>query len=453
MRKFQRIAGAFLACFVFIALVRAEDWPQFRGSQGTGISEPKGLLTEWGPDKNVAWKVKMPGSGWSSPIVSGNRVFVTTATTDKEQGPAMGKDGHFPTGKGLSGSGKPPDVPYRWEVYCFDAKTGEILWKRAAVVGKPRTPINPTNTYATETPASDGERVYAYFGMTGLFCFDFQGNPVWEKDLGFYPTFFGHGTGASPVLDGERLFVQCDNEKQSFLVALDKRTGKELWRVSRAERSTWSTPLIWKTARGTSVVCAGSRVRAYEPESGKLVWEIGGFDGQHMASPTSDSEHVYIGVGGAMSRKKPLAAIRAGAAGDLTPRLDASAHQDVAWLLEKAGPTIASPLAYRGCLYILDQASDILTCYETKSGRLVYRERLPNARGFFASPWANDGKIFCLDQSGRTFVLEAGPVFRVLNENDLNEQCAATPAVAKGAIFLRTANDLYCLEQRQTQKR
>jgi outer membrane protein assembly factor BamB len=451
MRLRLRTIGAALICFAFapfIGRVQADDWPQFRGVHGTGVSESTELPTTWGADKNVAWKVKIPGSGWSSPIVSGNRVFVTTAVGDKQQGPAMGKDGRFPMGKGLGGfGGKPPDVLYRWEIHCLDATSGKTLWQKAAIEQKPNTSINPTNTYATETPVSDGERVYAYFGMTGLFCFDFDGKLLWAKDLGFYPIFSGHGSGGSPVLDDERLFVQCDNQKQSFLVALDKRTGKELWRVARAERSTWTTPLIWKTAKSTAVVCSGNRICAYEAETGKVLWEMGGFEGQHLASPTSDAEHIYVGVGGAMSRKKPLAAIRPGASGDLTPRSGENASQNVAWFIEKAGPPMASLLAYQGYLYILDQTNDFLNCYDAKSGKLVYRERLPNARGFFSSPWANKDHVFCLDQSGRTFVVQAGPVFRLLKENDLNEQCAATPAIANGAILVRTVDHLYCLRQ------
>ena len=395
-----------IALAVSVTNASAQDWLQFRGSNGSGVADSTDALpTEWGLDKNVAWKVKLSGSGWSSPIVSRGRVFITTADADKQQGPAMDKDGRFPTGRGLGGFGaEAPDVVYRWEVHCLDAATGKTVWKKVAAVQKPKMPKNPTNTYASETPVTDGERVYAYFGMTGLFCYDFDGKLIWEKDLGAYPMMFGHGSGASPRIDGERLFIQCDNDKQSFLVALDKRSGKELWRVNRSERSSWNTPLVWKTAHGTSIVCSGSRIRAYDPETGKIRWEMGGFEGQHMASPASDEEHLFIGVGGAMSRKKPLAAIKATASGDLTPGSGEKAKQEVAWYIEKAGPSMASVLAYRGHVYVLDQSSDILNCYDAKTGQLAYRERLPGARGFFSSPWACDGKVYCLDQTGCTYV-------------------------------------------------
>jgi outer membrane protein assembly factor BamB len=344
--------------------------------------------------------------------------------------------------------GTPPDAVYRWEVHCLDAATGKTLWKQVAAQHKPKTSINASNTYATETPVTDGERVYAYFGMTGVYCYDFEGRLVWEKDLGAFPMFFGHGSGASPVLDGERLFILCDNEQKSFLVALGKRTGKELWRAERDERSTWSTPFVWKTGESTAVVCLGNRVRAYDPATGKVLWEMGGFEGQHIASPVGDAQHLYLGVGGMMSRKKPLVAIRAAASGDITLKTGETANAGVAWAVDKAGPSMASPLLYGDNLYVLDQNQDFLSCYDAKSGKSVYRERLPQAQGFTSSPWAYGGKVFCLDQKGRTFVVQAGPEFRLLGENELDERFWSSPAIANGALLMRGVDYLYCIKQR-----
>jgi outer membrane protein assembly factor BamB len=472
MRTRILVAVALLPCG-FAAACRADDWPQFRGPHGVGISNEANLPTEWSADKNVAWKVKVPGYGWSSPIVWGDRVFLTTAVSDKQQPPVAGMGGPFAKGggfgngpkadfppksgkgfppKGMGGfpggfGGKPPDAVYRWELHCLDAKTGKTVWKRVAAEQKPKTPINPTNTYASETPVTDGERVYAYFGMTGVYCYALNGDLVWKKDLGSYPTFFGHGSGASPALDNNRLFIQCDNEQKSFLVALDKRSGDELWRVTRDERSTWSTPLVWNTKDRSVVVCLGQKVRGYDPANGKLLWEMGGLEGQHIASPIADSQYLYVGAGGIMSRRKPLVAIRASAADDITLRTGQTANDHVAWAIDKAGPGMSTPLLHDGYLYVLDQNQELLNCYDAKTGKSVYRERLASARGFTSSPWAYDGKVFCLDQQGRTFVVQAGSDFRVLGENDIQERCWSSPAIANGALFIRGVEHLYCIKK------
>src|SRR5262249_13522265 len=203
--------------------------------------------------------------------------------------------------------GEPPSAVYSREVYCLDRATGRVLWKAVAVKARPTISANPSNTYASETPVTDGKRVYAYFGMTGLFCYDFKGKLLWSKSLGSYPMMMGHGTGSSPVLHGSRLFLQCDNEQESFLVALDTKTGKELWRVRREERSGWSTPFIWQHKKVTELVTAGSRsVRSYDPATGNLIWELGGMRGQCTASPVGDDEMLYVGVGGGMGGGGPL---------------------------------------------------------------------------------------------------------------------------------------------------
>ena len=485
------------------------DWPQFRGPGNSGIAADEPLPAQWGPDKGVAWKVKLPGYGWSSPIVLGDKVFVTTAVSDKQQKPAagMGGFGRFggfrggpppgdfppdglpgggppgggprrggPRGKfgpgGFGGfGGKPPDAVYRWEIVCIDRASGKTLWTQVCAEHKPTTSINPSNTYATETPITDGERVYAYFGPAGLFCYDLTGKQLWKKELGAYSMMFGHGTGASPALDGDRIFIQWDNEENSFLAALDKRTGEQLWRVTRSERSTWSTPFIWKTAakvpeKGTvpldlggqspfpapfspqtQVVCCGNKVRAYDPENGKVLWELGGVQGQHMATPVADADYLYLGVGGMMSAKKPLLAVRASARGDITLKGGETSNAGVAWMVTRAGPSMASPLLYRGHLYVLDQDNDRLTCHDARTGKVVYRERLMGAKGFTSSPWAGGGKVYCLDQEGTTYVVQAGPQFKLLATSPLGERCWASPAVAQGTVLVRAVEHLYCIKE------
>jgi outer membrane protein assembly factor BamB len=453
-------------------LGRADNWTQFRGPNGLAVSSEKHLPAEWGDGKNVAWKAKLPGFGWSCPVVWGDKVFVTTAVSAKQRKPdgGMGMGGGF--GKGGFGKGgafgKAPNDVYKWEVYCLSAADGKVLWKQTAAEHKPKMPINSTNTYATETPVTDGERVYAYFGMTGVFCYDFSGKEVWKKDLGAYRMMFGHGTGSSPVLDDGRLFIQCDNEDKSFLVALDAKTGKELWRVARAERTGWSTPFIWKNKGRTEVVCLGSpKVRSYDPATGKQLWELGSLSGQVKASAVASADLLYVGSGGFGDfggfggfggpkggrggrfggGGKPLFAVKAGAAGDITLKSGATSNDGVAWQLPQAGPPTPSPLLYEGYLYILEDRGGLVSCYDAASGKQVYKERLPGARGFTSSPWAYDGKVFCLNDGGTTHVIQAGAQFKVVGTNTIEEMCWSSPAVAGGALFLRTVDHLYCIRE------
>jgi outer membrane protein assembly factor BamB len=360
---------------------------------------------------------------------------------------------------GFGRNQRPPDAVYRWEVYCLDARTGKELWKQVATEAKPRISKFQSNTYATETPVTDGERVYAYFGMTGVFCFDLAGKLLWKVDLGSYPMAMGHGTGSSPALDSGRLFIQCDNEEKSFLVALDARTGKELWRTARPERTGWSTPLVWKNKKRTELVCVGSpRVRSYDPATGKQLWELGGMSGQSKATPVGSDDLLYVGTPGGFggfgmggppggdegsAGGKPLFAVKAGASGDITLKEGDDSNDGVAWHLAQGWPGTASPLLYEGHLYVLD--SSLLTCYDAKTGKRVYKERLPGARGFTSSPWGYAGKVFCLDDNGTTHVVEAGAKFKVLGKNALGEMTWSSPAVAGGSLFLRTVDHLYCI--------
>jgi outer membrane protein assembly factor BamB len=485
----------FIAVGLFAGLAavgRGADWPQFRGPNGSATAEGSGLPAEWGAEKNVAWRADIPGYGWSQPIVWGDKVFVTTAVSDKQRKPSagfggMGGPGGFggPPG-GPGGFGGPPggpgggrggfgrgqrapDVVYRWEVYCLSAADGKILWKQTAAERKPTIPVNSSNTYATETPVTDGERVYAYYGAAGLLaCFDLAGKPVWQAELGAHPMFMGHGTASSPALADGRVFVQSDNEEKSFLVALDAKTGKELWRTPRPERTGWSTPLVWKNTVRTEVVCVGSpRVRSYDPATGKQLWELGGMTGQSKATPVASAELLYVGTGGGpggfgggpgggrfggggeggMGGVRPLFAVKAGASGDITLKGGAESNDGIAWHLPKAGPPTASPLLYNGHLYVVEDRGGLVSCHDAKTGKQLYRERVPGARGFTSSPWAYDGKVFCLDDSGTTHVLQAGPEFRVLGKNAVGEMCWSSPAVAGGALFLRTVDHLYCFKK------
>lgn len=544
--------GMILTALVFslacLSVMAGDDWPQFRGPDGSAASPEDQVPDKWGADKNIAWKAKLPGYGWSSPIVWGDRVFLTTAVSDKQRKPApgFGMAGEFGGGRpgggragaggpgmfpgfappgeimpgflqgmlqltdeqkkkleelqkeadaklakilndeqkkqvkdmrdafrrgGFGGTQKPPDAVYKLEVYCLDRTSGKVLWKQIAYEGKPHIPTQPSNTYATETPITDGERVYAYFGMHGVYCYNLDGNPLWKKDLGSYPMAMGFGTGSSPALADGRLFIQCDNEQKSFLVALDGKTGAELWRVDRPERTSYSTPFIWKNQMRTEVVCLGnSHVRSYDPATGKQLWELGGMTGQAKASPAASAELLYVGSGGGFgggggrgapggpsggfgfNSNRPLFAVKAGASGDTTLKGGATSNEGIAWYQSKAGPQTASPLLYKGFLYILDERGGYLSCYDAKTGEQAYKERLPGARGFTSSPWAVDGKVFCLDDAGTTYLVQAGSAFKLLGKNALDEMCWSSPAVASHALFLRSVDHLFCIKDKEGEK-
>ncbi len=587
----------FVAC---LQAVGGDEWPQFRGPNGSGASAAQQLPVQWSADKNIAWKAKLPGYGWSSPIVWGDKVFVTTAVTDKQRKPAgMPAPGEFAGRPGAGGGGpgrfggrpqpnqivpaflqamlrlndeqkkqldelqkdvegkldkiltdeqkkqlkdiranpgrggpggfgpppqlgqilpsflaerlkltaeqkkqqadlqkkvdaaldkiftaeqkkqikdmregfarggfgrmpKPPDAVYKLEVYCLDRASGKVLWKQIAYEGKPRVPTQASNTYASETPITDGERLYAYFGMHGVYCYDMAGHQLWKTDLGAYPMALGFGTGSSPALADGRLFIQCDNEEKSFLVALDAKSGAELWRVKRTERSGYSTPFVWKNKVRTEVVCqGGSRVRSYDPATGKQLWELGGMAGQAKASPSASAELLFVGTGGGPGGfggrggpggfgggMRPLFAVKAGASGDLTLKDGATSNDGIAWHQPKAGPQTASPLLYQGYLYVLDEHGGYLNCHDAKTGEQAYKERLPGARGFTSSPWAGDGKIFCLDDAGTTYLVEAGPTFKLMGKNSVAEMCWASPAAVGRAVFLRGVDHLYCIQHK-----
>jgi outer membrane protein assembly factor BamB len=429
--------GVVVVLLVGTVLAGDGDWAQFRGP-AAGITREKGFPTRWGTTENVVWKADVPGLGWSSPIIAGDRVFLTTvASSGKVEEPK----------KGLYFGGertKPPADPHRWLVLCHDFRTGQKLWERTAHEGVPEITRHVKNSYASETPVTDGKRVYAYFGNVGVYCYTLDGEPVWSKKLGSYKTRFGWGTAASPVVYKDRLYIVNDNEEKSFLVALDAATGQEVWRVDRDEKSNWVTPFVWENEKRTELVTAGSnRVRSYDLD-GKLLWELKGMS--VIAIPTPFARHglLYVSSGYVMDKTKPVYAIRPGAAGDISLQENETKNEFIAWSLPKAGPYNVSPLVFGDYLYILyDQG--FLACYDAKTGAEVYpKQRIDTrAAAFTASPWAYDGKVFCHSEDGDTFIIQAGPEFKVLGKNSLEETCLATPALSRGSLVIRTQSKLY----------
>jgi outer membrane protein assembly factor BamB len=419
-----------------------DNWPQFRGPHSAGVASSADLPTVWGSSQGVRWKATLPGVAWSSPVIWGDRIFVTSAQSDIPQ--EAPKKGLYFGGDRL----QPRDTNYRWELACINIDSGQLMWQRLARQGKPTSAIHIKNSYASETPVTDGERVYAYFGAAGLYAFDLEGKLIWEKDLGSYKTRFGWGTASSPVLDGDRLFVLNDNEEQSFVMALDKKTGKELWRVARDEKSSWSTPFIWRNRLRTEIItCATKRVRSYDPESGKLLWELGGMSVICSPTPVATEDMLFVSSGYIMDQKRPLFAIKPGAAGDISLGDNETSNASIAWCQKLGGPYIPSPVLLDGRIYVLYDRG-FFACFDAKSGVPVYdKQRIdPGATAFTASPWAYGNKIFCLSEDGDTFVIEAGPEYKLVGKNSLDELFMASPAISRDRLFLRGVDHLYCIE-------
>lgn len=419
------------------AVVADERWPQFRGSQSLGVAEDPNLPETWSATENVAWKTEIPGSGWSSPVVWGDNIFVTSVISAEEK--EAPKKGLY-----FGGERKVPADVHRWMVYCVDWKTGKIRWEREVHHGVPPSSRHLKNTFASETPTTDGERVYAYFGNLGLFCFDVNGKLLWSKRWGPFQTRYGWGTAASPVLYKDRLYLVNDNDDQSFLIALNKQTGEQVWRVERQEKSNWATPYIWEHDRRTEIVTPGTqRVRSYDL-NGKLLWEFTGMSSISIPTPFSKFGLLYITSGYVGDNRRPVYAIRPGAEGDITLKEGETSNKFIAWFQPQAGPYNPSPLVYGDYYYtLLDRG--FFTCHEAKTGKEVYgKQRIEAGAGAFtSSPWAYNGKLFCLSEDGDTFVIQAGPVFKVLGKNSLDEMCMATPAIVRGSLIMRTASKLY----------
>lgn len=419
------------------------DWLQFRGPEARGIASDPKLPDHWSATDNIAWKTEVPGRGWSSPIVCGNRVFLTTAVN---LGPLEEPK------KGLYFGGNRPETPkvqQDFKVICLDLTSGKQLWAQSVRQGSPQGPIHIKNSFASETPVTDGERVYAYFGNLGLYCFDCEGHPVWSRPFEARPMRYSWGTAASPVLHGERLYILNDNDSESYLLCLDKRTGKEVWRVTRDEKSNWSTPFVWPNDQRTEIVTLGTgKVRSYDLD-GKLLWWLTGMSSITIATPYADKGLLYISSGYVNDAKRPLYAIRPGATGDISLKPEQTRNAYIAWCQPKGAPYNPTTLVYNDLLYVLYDRGSI-SCLRAATGEWVYeRQELPQGLRFTTSPWAYNGKVFCLNEDGLTFVLKAGDKFELLHTNRLaaDDMCMATPAIVGDRLVLRTSKRVYCVRQ------
>lgn len=444
----------------------AVAWPQFRGPAGSGILEEGSLPTTWSTKQNVAWSVEVKGRGWSSPVAWNDTVFVTSAiSSGKFKEPSTGIYGDDYVAElvkqGLSEEEVMQRVTardielttesgeIRYMVYAFNADNGTLKWEREAHQGLPVGGRHRKNTFASETPATDGERLYAYFGNVGLFAFSLDGKPLWNVRFDPQPMYLDFGTAASPVVHEGKVFVVHDNDGTSFAAAVDARTGRQLWKVDRdlpagQMTSGWSTPFVWTHGGRTELIVIGrSHAVSYAPETGKELWRLGGLTGQSTPTPVAADGLLYLATGSQGESNRPVFAVRPGASGNITLAKGQESSDFVAWFHPRASAYTSSPLVYRGRMYVVND-NGILTVFDAKTGKEIYKARAGGAGNTFsASPWAADGKIYLLSEDGHTFVLEAGDKYVELAKNSVDEMSFASPALAANTIFLRTQTKLY----------
>ena len=418
-----------------------DTWPQFRGpTMNAAVPDNPDLPERWSQSENIEWVTDIPELGWSSPIVWGDRVFVTTATSDGDfEKPKPGL--YAPRGRS-----EPPQVSHDWRVYCLDLESGEVLWQRSVKVGVPEFPRHQKNTYASETPTTDGERVYVRFGDLGIFAFDMEGNEVWTHEIPHKQTMSDWGSASSPILEGDRLIVLYDNEEESWIAALDKRSGEEVWRTARDELSSWATPYIWRNDQRTEIITsARKRIRSYDL-NGNLLWEMDGrMSWASIATPFSSHGLLFVTSGYFQDSHRPVYAIRPGASGDISLADDETTNEYIAWYQPRAGNYNTSPLVYGDLYYsLLDRG--FFETYDARTGEPIYdRKRISVGASFTSSPWAYNGKIFALSEQGDTYVIQAGPEFKVLGVNSLDEMAMASPAIVGDRLLIRTRSKVYSI--------
>lgn len=418
------------------AVTAAPNWPQWRGPDGSGISTEQNLPADWSPTRNIKWKTPIDGRGHSSPIVWGNYIFVTTAVEgDLVAGAKAVK--HLSDGKEfLHPDSIGADHKHTFKVIAIDRNSGKILWQSVAWEGTPYDNRHRKSSYAASTPATDGKMVYAFFGTEGLYAYDFNGKLVWKADLGKLGTV-GMGTGTSPILFDNLVIVQCDedNGESSFIAALDKKTGREVWRMPRKVQVSWSTPLLVHTAKRAELITSGTEfVISYDPATGKELWRHKGVESNAIPSPVANSDTVFLVAG---FPAKIAMAIKLGGSGDLTD------VPNVPWTYAKGTAYVPSPILYGDYLYLTTDRG-ILTCLDAKTGEVKYEGgRIPIPATFTASPVAFEGKILLTSEDGDTFIVKAGPKHEVLATNSIGEAVYASPAIADGSIFIRGEKNLY----------
>jgi outer membrane protein assembly factor BamB len=451
--------------------VHAQDmvWPQFLGPQSNPVGTHAKLADRWSKTENVEWFLDVPGRGWSSPIVTGGKVYLTTVTTDgKSKAPQVGTEYSNEYAAELQKQGLsdaeimkrlnerdielPNEVNLHYLLYCLNLKSGKVEWTKEFFTGRPPGGRHRKNSFISETPVTDGKFIYIYVANLGLWAFDLKGNQAWTTPIESSPIYLELGSGSSPALAGDLVVVLCDNQKQQYIAAYDKKTGKQVWRTERdlggrkppVQRSGWATPFVWKHAQRTEIVTIGPQTAVSYDLTGKELWRLSGVTMTPVPTPFA-YEGLLILNGG---RSRSLFAIRPGATGDITLKEGQTSNEYIVWSQPRGGTYLPSSVAYEGAIYALTETG-ILTRFDAKTGAQSYKTRIAaNATNFTTTPWAYNGKLFCLSEEGQTFVVKTGEQFQLLHVNELDDFVQASPALVGERLLIRTERRLYSIRRK-----
>ena len=424
----------------------AQNWPSFRGPGAAGVADGYPTATRWNAEKstNVLWKTEVPGLALSSPVIWGDRIFVTSAISSDPK----------PFRHGLYGDVEPSSdvAKHSWKVYAFDKHSGKLIWERTAHEGLPKTKRHPKSSQASCTPVTDGRHIVAFFGSEGLYNYDFDGSLLWKQNLGslnagwFYDPDYEWGVGSSPIIYQNYVIVQCDVQDHSFVAAFDLKTGRQVWRAERDEISSWGTPTVHESKEHAELITHASKyIRGYDPLTGKELWRLG--PNSEVTVPTPFAANGLIYVTNGYRTIQPIYAIRPGGSGDLSLKGDAESGESIAWSKKHGGPYMSTPVVYGEYFYTCSM-NGVLTVYVAKTGERVYQQRLGDKGGAFtASPVAADGKIYFSSEDGEVFVIRAGPKYELLATNPMGEVLMATPAISEGVIFIRGLKNLFAIRE------
>ncbi len=450
---FRTLGMSLLALWPGLGAAELSSWPEWRGTTGTGTAPGAKPPTTWSDTQNIRWKTAVGGLGFSTPIIWRDRVFLLTATeTSEERSPAPAPAAPAPTpgdqkgrggkrvGGGFGGGGKPTKV-HEFTVVALERATGAVAWRKVARREVPHEGKHQTNSFASASPLTDGERLYASFGSRGLYCYDLAGNLAWTKDLGDMQTRNGFGEGSSPALAGDLLIVPWDQEGGSFVVALDKRTGAEVWRQPRDERTSWATPLIVDVGgRQQAVLPASKLTRSYDVATGALVWEASGLGPNVIPTPVAGHGLVYVTSG---FQGFFIQAIK------LTARGDVTTGTDVVWQQRKGTPYVASPVLSGERLFATKEREAFLSCFNALTGEYHFLDQpLEGMRGgIYASPIVANGHLYVVGREGLTYVLKDATKFEVVARNALSDRIDASPVAVDRELFLRGHEFVYCIAE------
>ncbi|QEG24182.1 outer membrane protein assembly factor BamB family protein [Mariniblastus fucicola] len=466
-------------CFLLIVVlaqpVWGQSWMQFRGNAANPVSESQNVATKWSATENIQWKTEIEGRGWSSPIVVDDRVFVTTAVNENETKPPQAGTNYSNAyvaelmKEGLSQEEVekrvmerdfelPDSVNLHCFLVCLDLNSGKELWRHEYHTGKPPGGMHRKNSFASETPLSDGNHVFVYATHVGLYAYTLDGKQVWNTSLENHPIYMEFGTGTSPVLLDEKIIILDDNEEASSIAAYNKTDGSQIWKTQRSgpaskpaasasgppagmPKSGWATPYVWKTPERTEIVTVGPSLAVSYDESGNELWRMKGMTPAPSASSFAFGDFLLLNGG----KMQPVYAIRPGAQGDITLEKGTLKSEFVEWSRPRAGTYIPTPVAHDGGLYVL-QDNGILQRYDTSTGEQSYKKRIKSSGAdFTSSPWVMGDKLFCLSEQGDTYVLKTGSEYELLHTNSLGEFCMASPAVAGDRLILRTESAIYSI--------